>query len=233
MKKIFIALLSFGLFMIGTNDVRAETLSQVDFEDASGYVVGSGPANYWGLAALEGTAGHPSFYTTGGSQSGNIFYGYYGKGGSSDPAPTITIPLPDLSNFENLQLSVSVAAPDCTVSTCWEITHRDRFVIYSDLEEIDRFLPTSGVSALKSVNDPSRTLHYQFQDLTYQLSDNSLRSVTFEFASSADDETIGIDSVMITGDLIAPKSKEDCKSYGWKNYGFRNQGLCISSLMRK
>jgi hypothetical protein len=27
-----------------------------------------------------------------------------------------------------------------------------------------------------------------------------------------------------------PKTKEDCKRSGWRTFGFRNQGLCVSSL---
>jgi hypothetical protein len=46
-------------------------------------------------------------------------------------------------------------------------------------------------------------LGHQFQDFEYII-DSSLRSLTFAFASTAGVEVIGIDSVRITGDPIAP-----------------------------
>ena len=46
-------------------------------------------------------------------------------------------------------------------------------------------------------------LHPQFQDFDYTI-DSSLNSLTFAFASTDYPEMIGIDSVTITGDPIAP-----------------------------
>lgn len=230
MKKTLLlsfALLSVFLF---TDVVKAETILFEDFEDTDGYTIGGGPAGYWDIASLSGTPLVPSHFITGGNQSGNIFYGSRGK--SSEPAPTMTIALPELSEYENLKVTVSLAAPDGTLSTNWEINHRDKLEITGDGELIDLFLPISGKSALWStVSD--RSLHYDFQNHEYII-DASLSSLTFTFASTADDEVIGIDSLILSGNRIL-SNKDQCKKDGWKLFshlGFENQGMCVSYLER-
>ena len=105
----------------------------------------------------------------------------------------MTIALPDLSGYTNIQMSVALAAPEAY----WEITHRDRVEINSDTESIDLFRPTSGVSDLIS-RVSGRSLTREFQDHTYPIS-QSYNSITFIFASTAYPEVLGIDSVEITG----------------------------------
>ena len=213
--------------------VKAETILYEDFEDNTGFTIGGGYSHYWDIAPLEGTVSIPSNFEQGGSQSGKIFYGSFAKGGSADPAPTMSVNLPDLTGYSNLKLIVSLAAPDCTVGTCWEISHRDRLVITASSGEIDRFLPISGVSPLVSQYNSS-ILHYEFQDFEYPIVDNTINSITFEFASTAYDEVVGIDSVMIYGEPARPMDKDECKKGGWKifsNPTFKNQGACVSYVV--
>lgn len=230
MKKVLIFILVMLSFFVFKGTVKAETLLFEDFEDNDGFTIGGGPATYWGIAPLGGTASLPSYFVQGGSQSGNIFYGSRGKGGPSDPAPTMTVTLPDFSGYTNLQMIVSLAAPDCTISTCWEISHRDRLVITDSNGEIDRFRPLNNHSPLVSLYS-SGTLYYTFADFNYLITDNTVSSFTFEFASTANDEVVGIDSFQILGDPTSPTDKDECKNGGWVDYTnpeFKNQGDCIS-----
>ena len=230
MKKILVFLSIVLSFFFITKTVQAETILFEGFEDSSGFTIGGGPATYWGIAPLGGTASLPSYFVQGGSQSGNIFYGSRGKGGPSDPAPTMTVSLPSLTNYTNLQMIVSLAAPDCTISTCWEITHRDRLVITDSNGEVDKFRPLGNASPLVSLYG-SGTLHYAFADFSYPIADNTVSSFTFEFASTANDEVVGIDSLIILGDPAIPTDKDACKDGGWMSYAnleFKNQGDCVS-----
>jgi hypothetical protein len=78
---------------------------------------------------------------------------------------------------------------DCSSAGCLPVTGA-----------IDSFLPTARGGPLQS-QIYSIDLQYQFQDFTYEI-DSSLKSLTFAFASTANYEVIGIDSVRITGDPI-------------------------------
>lgn len=230
MKRVLVFLFVLLPFFVVAGTARAETILFEDFEDNDGFAIGGGPATYWDIAPLSGTVSVPSYFVQGGSQSGNIFFGSRGKGGPSDPAPIMTIDLPSLTNYTNLQMVVSLAAPDCTISTCWEITHRDRLVITDSNGEVDRFRPLGNASPLVSLYG-SGTLHYTFADFSYPITDNAVSSFTFEFASTANDEVVGIDSLMILGDPKSPTSKDECKDEGWMDFTnpeFRNQGDCVS-----
>jgi hypothetical protein len=187
-----------------------------DFENTSGFTIGGGGAQYWGLAPLGGTVSFPSNFSQGtSSQSGTIFYGSFAKQYQGSPAATMTINLPDLSGYKNLKLTVALAAPD--VST-WETSHRDSLHIIGSATStppfvscanagclpvvgaIDSFLATYNSSPLQS-KVYSIDLHPQFQDFEYSI-DSSLKAITFAFASTASVEVIGIDSVKITGTPI-------------------------------
>jgi len=173
-----------------------------DFEDSSGFTIGGGTATgYWGIAPLSGTASIPSYFVQGGGQSGNIFYGSFGKDFSNlDASPTMTINLPDLTNHTNLKLTVALAAPyDPSGTIVWEISHRDKLEINSDSGTIDLFRPISNFSPLRS-QAYLTDLGFTFQDYEYSI-DSSLHSLTFIFASTDYPETIGIDYVRITGQL--------------------------------
>lgn len=174
-------------------------LFEENFEDSDGYTRGGNYDRswiYWDIAPLGGTASVPSNFIQGGSQSGNIFYGSFGKDFSENLSPTMTINLPDLSGYTNLHLVVSLAAAD-TSRTSWEITHRDSLIINGNTGVIDSFLPFSAVSNLRSQINPT-DLHYDFQNFEYPI-DSSLNAITFTFASTAADEVVGIDSVKIIG----------------------------------
>jgi len=109
----------------------------------------------------------------------------------------MTISLPDLAEYTNLQLSVALAAPD---GTRWESTNRDSLIISGTTGLIDSFLPVSRGAPLRS-QVWSIDLHYEFQDFSYVI-DNSMTLLTFAFVSTAYNEVIGIDSVSITGTPI-------------------------------
>jgi hypothetical protein len=185
------------------------------FDNSSGFTTVANGALYWGVAPLAGSASIPSQFLQGSSsQSGPIFYGSAAKEYQGAPAATMTIALPDLTNYTNLQLTVSLAAPEGV----WEPTHRDSLRIIGATTllppevdctnsngclpvpgEIDVFLPPSYPAALRS-QVHSVDLHPEFQDFEYTI-DSNLKSITFAFASTALDEVVGIDSVRITGEL--------------------------------
>ncbi len=210
--SLVVFLFAFGI----ASTVLAETLLFVDFEDPSAFTLGGGYAQYWGIAPLSGTPTLPSYFVQGGSQSGNIFFGVYAKQYIGSPAPTMTIALPDLTGYTNIRLKVALAAPD---GSRWENTHRDSLHILGATTTtppfvdcsispgcmpvtgaIDNFLPAGYGAPLRS-QVWSIDLHPQFQDFEYSI-DNSLKSVTFAFASTDWDEVAGIDSVRITGDPV-------------------------------
>jgi len=89
-----------------------KTILSEDFEDSSGFTIGGGSAAYWGVAPLAGTASIPSLFVQGGNQSGNIFFGSFAKQ-TGAPASTMTINIPDLSGYTDIQLLVDLAALDC------------------------------------------------------------------------------------------------------------------------
>ena len=102
---------------------RAELLLFEDFEDSSGFTLAGCVPAYWGIAPLSGTPSIPSEFEQGSSsQSGMIFYGSRAKENDLSPAATVTIILPDLSGYTNLELTVALAA---AVGKRWEPTHRD------------------------------------------------------------------------------------------------------------
>jgi hypothetical protein len=193
--------------------VHAEVIFFEDFEDSSGFTTGGGGALYWGTAPLDGTVSVPSYFTQGVSgQSGTIFYGALAKEYQGSPAATVTIELPDLTGYTNLQLAVALAAP----SGVWENTHRDSLHIlggttnaipYVDCSvsagcmpitgAIDNFLPAGYGAPLRS-QFYSIDLNPEFHDFTYAI-DSSLKAITFAFASTGYDEVVGIDSVKIMG----------------------------------
>lgn len=174
-----------------------------DFEDSSGFTLGGGYAHswiYWGIAPLAGTATVPSNFIQGGSQSGNIFYGSFGKA-SGEPSPTMTISLPDMTGYTNLYLTMSLAAPE----GIWENSHRDSLYINGNTGSIDSFLPTALRHGYLQSQTYSSNLLLEFQDFGYTI-DSGLNSLIFTFASTDYPEVIGIDSVRITGDPIPEPS---------------------------
>jgi hypothetical protein len=223
MKKLIVFLCSMIVIFGLAGFSYAEVILFEDFEDSSGFTIGGEYSHYWGIAPLSGisTPYIPSFFVQGGSQSGNIFYGSYAKEFIGSPAYTMTINLPDLTGYTNLELTVSLAAPDGTrpeFGTRFETTHRDSLHIIGGTSSpspivdctnagcmpvtgaIDSFLPSVYGSPLRS-QVWSIDLHYEFQNFTYTI-DSSLKSITFAFASTDYDEVIGIDSVKITGDPV-------------------------------
>jgi hypothetical protein len=129
MKKSMV-IFCIAVFVFGmVEPVRALTILFEDFEDSSGFTLAA-VGSYWNIAPLTGTASYPSQFRQGGSsQDGNIFYGSNAKEASDSPAATMTIVLPDLSIYTNLELNVALAAaeyenldPDRGI---FEPTHRD------------------------------------------------------------------------------------------------------------
>ena len=206
------------LLLAETGVARAGTILLVDFSSSAGFTIGSPTAyGYWGLAPLGGTTAISSGFVQGGSQSGDIFFGSWGENELSPPEGstdwwvpvTITIDVPDLTRYIDLQLTVSLAASDETQGVLWEKSHRDSLIIWGTTgaatHEIDRFRPISG----SSVEYGSRlysgefgtSLGVTFQDYVYDIKPNlhGMNSLTFGFASSDWPEKIGIDSIRITG----------------------------------
>jgi hypothetical protein len=104
-----------------------------------------------------------------------------------------------------------------SVDGVFETTHRDSLHIINGTSggdctagagcipvtgAIDSFLPIVYGDNLWS-NVHSVAVGPQFQDFEYTI-DSSLESLTFAFSSTDYPEVIGIDSVMISGDLIQP-----------------------------
>jgi len=209
-KIILNTLIAFSLTWF-TGMAKAEIIFVENFNDSSGFTVAGTVPRYWDIAPLAGTALYPSQFTQGASsQDGSIFFGSFAKQSPPSPAATMTIILPDLSGYTNLQLTVALAAAD----RIWEPTHRDSFHIIGDIfvpppgtgcgtgcppgvETIDSFLPITYPDFLQS-EVHSLPLRHEFQDFTYSI-DSSLEALTFAFASTASVEVIGIDSVVITG----------------------------------
>lgn len=189
-KKTILVLVMFLVCLVA-HSARAELILFENFEDSSGFIA-YGNAHYWGVAPLSGTGLVPSNFIQGGSQSGNIFYGVNGW----DSSATMTISLPNLTGYTDLYLTVALAAPEGV----WESSHRDSLYISGTTGLIDSFLPPARPSSLRSQIHSSNLL-LGFQDFEYAI-DSSLNSLTFTFASTADDEVIGIDSVRITGTPI-------------------------------
>ena len=197
MKTKTILVLVMFLVCLAAHSARAAVVLFEDFEDSSGFTLGGGYAHYWiywGVAPLSGTASVPSHFVQGGSQSGNIFYGSFAKGYSGESSPTMTISVPDLTGYTDLQLTVALAAPEAI----WENSHRDSLHITATTVGIDSFLPTGFRSGYLRSQIHSTNLLLQFQDFAYTI-DSSLNSFTFTFASTDYPEVIGIDSVRITG----------------------------------
>jgi hypothetical protein len=167
----------------------------VDFEDRDGYTTGGAPAQYWDTAPIEGVGFAPSHFASGGIQAGSIFFGSFAKSAVVDGPATMTIPLPDLSGYNDVTFTVALAAPDGSLTTNWEITHRDSLRITTDQGAVDSFLPISSISPLRSTVYGTN-LHYYFVDYTYTIPANA-RSITFAFASTDYDEVVGIDTVSI------------------------------------
>jgi hypothetical protein len=126
----------------------------------------------------------------------------------------MTISLPDLTWYTDLQLTVALAA---TEGNRWENTHRDSLIISGNTGVIDSFMPYGYSSPLQS-QVYSTDLLWTFQDYQYPL-DSSLTSLTFEFASTAYVEVVGIDSVKITGTYVPVPSAFILGSIG---LGFAN-----------
>lgn len=227
MRKLTVFLFVMVLVFALVGMAKAEVILFEDFEDSSGFTLAGCVPLYWGIAPLSGTASYPSHFRQGSSsQDGNIFYGSNAKEHSDSPAATMTIVLPDLSVYTNLELTVALAAaeyedlvPDRGI---FEPTHRDSLHIIGattislpDLGPcasgggcippvtgvIDSFLPITYPDDLRS-NVHSIGLGHEFQDFAYTI-DSSLQSLTFAFASTAAVEVVGIDSVKITGDPLS------------------------------
>jgi len=214
MKKLLMFLCVMLLVFAITGMAKADLIHFEAFEDSSGITITGGDRGYWDIAPLGGTEAYPSYFTQGGSQAGNIFFGSDAKD-STDLSLSylMTIDLPDLTGYTNIQLTASLAANGGAV---WEPTHRDSLHIIGGTPDInciagagcmpvtgaiDSFLPSSYPAPLRS-QVYSIDLQNQFQDFTYGI-DSGLASLTFAFASTADYEVVGIDSVAITGD-VAP-----------------------------
>jgi hypothetical protein len=172
----------------------AEAVFYEDFEDTSGFTT-RGNATYWNIAPLSGTRRQPSRFVEGGNQAGKIFYGSQGY----DSTATMTVGLPDLTGYTDLQLTVSLAAP----SGVWEGSQKDSLSIRGSSGIIDSFRPSGNRSPLIS-QVHRRDLGPEFQDFNYSI-ENDLKSISFRFASTGEDETIGIDSVVISGEAIVPQ----------------------------
>lgn len=179
------------IFLLG-GYANADMLAFEGFESPGGFSA-TGNAGYWGIAPLGGTATYPSGFATGGSQSGDIFYGVWGY----DSTAEMMIALGDLSGYTELTLTVALAAPG---GTTWENTHRDSLFIRSNLGTIDSILPTDRGSPLRS-DVWGVDLTPTFADFSYDLA-SGVSSLTFAFASTAGNEVIGIDSVAITGTVV-------------------------------
>jgi hypothetical protein len=231
MKKLSVFLFVMVFFFAFAGMARAGVVFFEKFEDSSGFTLGGGYNYYWitwGITPLSGTATVPSNFVQGGSQDGNIFYGSFAKASAvsyveEQPTPTMTLILPDLTGYNNLELIVSLAAPD----GIWENSHRDSLHIIGGTSTtppeimctaagclpvegaIDSFLPTDSRSGYLRSSVHSIDLDHQFQDFRYDI-DSSLKLLTFAFASTDYPEIIGIDSVRIKGhpvpnaDLINP-----------------------------
>ena len=206
MKKFLVFLYAIVLIFGIVEIARADLIFSEDFEDASGFTIGGGSAyGYWGVAPLSGMAGMPSNFIQGGGQSGNIFYGSFIKDFNNlNLLSTMTIILPDLTGYTNLQLTVALAASYGN----WEYTHRDSIYIKGNTELIDSFLPAGYSGPLRS-SVYSIDLNTTFQDFQYAI-DNTLTSLTFEAGSTDYPEVIGIDSVRITGDPLPLPDVSGC-----------------------
>lgn len=183
---------------------NADLIYREDFDSYSNITIGGGYDHSWitwEITSLNGTAQVPSGFIQGGGQSESIFFGSFAKGitenGIDEPSPTLMIDLPNLTDYENITLTVALAAPD---GTTWESSHRDALII-SGTKNIDGFLPTTRGAPLTSINYYS-DLHYQFQDYVYSI-DASFTNLTFTFASTDYNEYIGIDAIRISGDRIS------------------------------
>jgi hypothetical protein len=197
-----------------TKTTGTETIAFFNLADPTALTIGGGGAAFWDLAPLSGTPFLPSQFVQGGSAFGTIFYGSWAKVGPSSPAATMTIGLPDLSGYENVRLTVALAA----YPGIWETSHRDSLRIIGGTEgspvpivdcslangcvdvpgTIDKFRPPYYGASLRS-QVHGADLVFEFQDLEYAI-DNDLRSLTFAFASTDYPELVGIDSVKITGE---------------------------------
>jgi hypothetical protein len=217
MKKILLSILSsIPFFVFSTVGSTSATIILFEnFDDSSALILDGAIPRYWDIAPLGGTTLYSSQFQQGSSsQDGNIFYGVYAKD-SSGVSATMTILLPDLSLYDNLELTVSLASP----GRIWEPTHRDSLHIIGSttteppsiscatgggclptMDTIDSFLPISYPDYLRS-RVFSIPLGLEFQDFNYNI-DSTLKSLTFAFASTDYPEYIGIDSVIITGDSI-------------------------------
>ena len=212
MKKILVFLCAMLLVFAITGMAKAEVILYEDFEDSSGFTISGGSAAHWGIAPLTGTN-----FTQGGSQDGNIFFGSFAKDYFDDSydlslQSLMTISIPDLTDYTNLELTVAIAS----VEGVFETTHRDSLHIINGTSggdcsagpgcmpvtgAIDNFLPIVYGDDLWS-NVHSRDLGLQFQDFVYTI-DSSLESLTFAFSSTDYPEVVGIDSVKITGDPLS------------------------------
>ena len=94
----------FDNFSVTSDDIPTELIFFEDFEDSSGFTIGGGGGYYWGIADLSGYGLAPSNFVQGGGQSGMIFYGSYVKEYEGSPAATMTIILPDLTGYTDLQV---------------------------------------------------------------------------------------------------------------------------------
>lgn len=200
MKKLVILMAILSVMFFATKSTMADVILYENFDDSSGFTIG-GAQHYWiqwGVEPLSGTINVPSSYIQGGSQEGNIFYGSFGKGYSGEASPYMTIALPDLTGFTDIQFDVSIAAP----YGIWETTHRDSLIITGSTGLIDSFLPAWYGGPLRS-HESQVNLNYQFKDFNYNI-DSDLTYITFTFGSTDYNETIGIDSVKISGTPSTP-----------------------------
>ena len=202
-----------------TKPTGTETITFINLADPTELTIGGGGAAFWDLAPLSGTPFLPSQFVQGGGQAGTIFYGSWAKDSSTPYAASMTIGLPDLSGYQNVRLTVALAA----APGIWETSHRDSLRIIGATEgapvpvvdctyangcfdvsgTIDKFVPPVYGASLRS-QVHGTDLVFEFQDLAYAI-DNNLRSLTFAFASTDYPELVGIDSVKITGEPLRKK----------------------------
>lgn len=214
MRSLPIVLSLLFVFLYIAVPVRAGTILFENFSNSSGLILGGCDPKFWDIAPLGGTTLYPSQFQKGGSsQGGKIFYGVFAKEIGSRFSATMTLLLPDLTKYNNLELSVALASP----GRIWEPTHRDSLHIIGNttteapeidcdtqggclptMDTVDSFLPISYPDFLRS-REHSIPLGLEFQDFNYSI-DSTFRSLTIAFASTDYPEYIGIDSVRIRGD---------------------------------
>ena len=195
MKQQFLAIATFGLMLIGgAGAASGSTILSVDFETSDGFTVDADGAAVWERRTLSDTGPEPVF-TSGGSQSGMIFFGLPD---SSSAAPTITLDPVDLTGYTDVQLRISLAATEGK----WESTQVDGVLIeiVAGGGVVDQFLPDASSGADLESQLFGVDLGTQFQDFIYDLSGPlGLMSIEIAVRGTSSTEKLGIDSIQVVG----------------------------------